>query len=151
MIRAFQPSDVAAVRELLREYAVFVGDDPGFVPSFERDLAELPGVYAPPAGCLLLGVEDGIPAGCAGLRRFDFDTGEMKRLYVRPDVQSKGLGRALTAAIIEQARAVGYRRLVLDTLPKMERAAGLYRSLGFRPIAPYGNKIPSALCFEFTL
>jgi N-acetylglutamate synthase-like GNAT family acetyltransferase len=147
VIRRFQSSDLDPVRDLFREYAQFVGDAICF-SRFEKELAELPGRYAPPAGCLLLAEEDNLLIGCAALRPFDAATGEMKRLYVRPSGQGTGTGRALASRIIAEARQAGYQRLVLDTLPKMARAISMYRSLGFEEIPRYADNPPEALCFE---
>ena len=78
---------------------------------------------------MLLAFTDEWPAGCAALRPVDAETGEMKRLYVRPAARSLKLGRKLAEAVIGAARDAGYKRLVLDTLPGMQRAIGMYRSL----------------------
>ena len=73
---------------------------------------------------------------------------EMKRLYVRDAARGTGAGRALVAAIVDRADAAGYREILLDTLPTMASAIGLYRSLGFRQIAPYWEgSIPGTLYF----
>ena len=87
--------------------------------------------------------------GCAALRPFEGDTGEVKRLYVRPAFRGTGLGATLAARVVEAAREAGYRRLVLDTLGHMQSAIGLYRRLGFTEIPPYyNNPIPGAIYFE---
>ncbi|MES1261200.1 MAG: GNAT family N-acetyltransferase [Acidobacteriota bacterium] len=145
--RAAGEEDLAAVRELFREYAGWVGNALCF-RSFERELADLPGCYAAPAGRLLLAFVEGHLAGCVALRPLSPAIAEMKRLYVRPAFRGAGLGRALVESIMEEARGIGYTRLRLDTLPSMPQAIAMYRQLGFREIAPYGGNPPAALCFE---
>jgi ribosomal protein S18 acetylase RimI-like enzyme len=139
-----------AVREIFREYAAWVGDDICFA-SFEKELAALPGRYAPPGGCLLLDWQGDGLAACAALREFAPEIGEMKRLYVRPEFRSLRLGRALIDRIVEESRTAGHRVLRLDTLPKMQRAIALYRELGFREIPHYSDNPPTSICFELRL
>jgi len=115
-------------------------------------VAELPGDYTPPAGCLLVARDDGAAVACVGLRRLDAATCEMKRLYVRPSHRGLGLGRALADAVISEARLVGYVRMRLDTLPSMSEAAVLYERLGFRDIEPYAeNPVPGARFLQLDL
>ena len=143
--------DLAVVRELFNEYAAGLGVDLCF-QGFERELAELPGDYAPPGGRLLLAWAEGGPIGCAALRPLGDGTCEMKRLYVRPAARGTGLGRRLATTVIGEARRIGYDRMRLDTLPSMSEAIALYRSLGFSEIAPYrANPIPGALFLELAL
>ncbi|MBI4240630.1 MAG: GNAT family N-acetyltransferase [Candidatus Rokubacteria bacterium] len=148
IFQAESKDDLAHVRTLFREYADSLGLDLGF-QGFERELAELPGEYAPPHGRLLLARSGTEIAGCVGLRRIADGVSEMKRLYVRPDYRGKGIGKRLALAVIEEARRIGYARMRLDTLPSMGEAIALYRSLGFRPIEPYRyNPVPGAMFME---
>jgi ribosomal protein S18 acetylase RimI-like enzyme len=129
-------ADVATVRALLEEYASALGVDLGF-QEFDRELAELPGAYAPPRGALLVARRGGETIGCIGLRPLDEQRCELKRLYVRPVARGGGTGRALTEAALAEAQRLGYRRVLLDTLPGMGAAQRLYVELGFRDVAPY--------------
>lgn len=130
------PDHVALVRTLFHEYAGTLGVDLAF-QGFAAEVAELPGKYSPPAGRLLLAWHGAEAVGCIGLRPLNANTCEMKRLYVRPQARGEKLGRQLAERICAEARAAGYLRICLDTLPTMTSAQRLYESLGFRPIEPY--------------
>jgi putative acetyltransferase len=150
--QAESPEQIATIRELFLEYGQSLGFSLCF-QSFDKELAGLPGDYAPPEGRLLLATYEGKPAGCVALHKLDTGICEMKRLYVRPQFRGKGLGRVLAERIIADARQIGCTRLRLDTVePRMRAAVAIYRQLGFREIAPYReNPIEGALYMELQL
>ncbi len=151
IVTATQPAEVEQVRALVLEYAASLGVDLGF-QDFAREMSEFPGEYTPPQGRLLLAVSGEEPAGCVGLRPLEPGICEMKRLYVRPRYRGQGLGQQLARAVISEACALSYAAMRLDTLPSMKAAIGMYRELGFQPIAPYyWNPVEGALFFELKL
>jgi ribosomal protein S18 acetylase RimI-like enzyme len=148
---ATSSTDIEVVRELFREYERSLGVDLGF-QGFQDELAALPGSYAPPRGRLFIARDGEAVGGCIALRPLGSDLCEMKRLYLRATLRGKGAGRALATHVIEEARAIGYRTMRLDTLPMMREAIALYGSLGFQRIAPYyDNPVPGTLYMERAL
>lgn len=145
-------ADLAAARVLFRAYADWLEVDLCF-QGFEAELAGLPGAYEPPAGRLLLARLAGDPVGCVGLRPLEPGICEMKRLYVAPGAAGFGLGRTLAERVIDEARAIGYRAMRLDTITdRMPAAQHLYRSLGFQPIpAYYQNPLLNVAMLELDL
>ena len=145
--------ELGAVRDLFAAYASSLPVNLDY-QDFGSEVSDLPGKYAPPKGELLVAWDDvGRAVGCIGLRPLDDEkTCEMKRLYVLPEARSFGLGKILTEAIIETAKARGYSSLRLDTLPTMVAAASLYERIGFRRIdAYYGPTPPGTIFMELDL
>ena len=144
--------DAELCRVLMREYAAFLNESVGgqhiCVESLEKELASLPGEYAEPGGAVLLAFEQEEPAGCIALKPLAIDGSaqpgeracEMKRLWVRPEHQGKGIGRELATALVALARERRYTAMYLDTMPgSMQPAYGLYRSMGFVPVERYNS------------
>ena len=144
-IRHAQPEDVPVVRERFREYAKWLQVDLCF-QGFEQELAALPGDYAPPRGRLLVACDADHIIGCVALRPLGGADCEMKRLYVVPAFRGQGIARRLAERLIAEARDVGYKHMLLDTLQQMEAARALYALLGFVEVpAYYDNPIPGAI------
>jgi putative acetyltransferase len=152
IVQAQSPEDIDRARSLFEEYAAWLGIDLCF-QNFGKELAELPGKYAPPNGRLFLAFDGDQLAGCVALRELGDGACEMKRLYVRPAFRGQGFGRELTDAVIDAAREIGYVKLRLDTLPgRMDRAVVMYRSRGFQQIEPYyDNPVAGVTFMELSL
>ena len=151
IVQVIANADIETARALFREYSEGIGIDLCF-QGFAGELAALPGDYAPPRGRLLVARCGADVAGCIAMRPLEPGVCEMKRLYVRARHRGGGVGRTLAECVIREARSIGYSRMRLDTLPTMTEALGLYRALGFQPIAPYRpNPIPGAFFLELAL
>jgi ribosomal protein S18 acetylase RimI-like enzyme len=139
------PDDRATVETLFREYIGSLTEDISF-QNPNDELATLPGKYARPGGVVLIAWDRDKAAGAIGYRMLEPGIAEMKRLYVRPAYRGSGLGRELANELIEEARACGYRTIMLDTLESMSAARTLYRDLGFAPVEPYyDNPLPGVM------
>jgi GNAT superfamily N-acetyltransferase len=129
---------IAAARELMREYldwAFTLGIGKNQAPTFEgldEELQTLPGIYAPPKGRLLLAKQDGQPAGCVCFKGHNSTTCDLKRFYVRPTFRGLKIGWQLVNKLVDEARASGYQRMVLDSHIEMKKAHALYQAVGFR-------------------
>src|SRR6476619_2653278 len=145
------PGDQATVEVLFREYVASLAEDISF-QNVDDELAGLPGKYAPPGGVVLIARNGDEAAGAIAYRMVEPGVAEMKRLYVRPAFRGSGLGRELAGELIEDAKANGYRLMLLDTLASMDAARALYRDLGFVPVAPYyDNPLPGVMYMALEL
>jgi ribosomal protein S18 acetylase RimI-like enzyme len=151
IVDAHEKNFLDEIRSLFAEYAESLGTSLDF-QNFDQELAGLPGDYVPPEGALLLAIEDEKSVGCIAMRKLGNDSCEMKRLFVRPAWRDAKLGRVLAEAIIDRAKKSGYKFMRLDTLPTMDRARMLYKSLGFYEIDAYRyNPIPGTAYMELKL
>ncbi len=145
------PDDRATVESLFREYVASLTEDISF-QNVDDELAGLPGKYARPTGVVLIARDGAQAAGAVAYRMVEPGVCEMKRLYVRPAFRGSGLGRDLANELIEDARAQGYRTMLLDTLASMASARALYRDLGFVAVAPYyDNPLPGVMFMALEL
>ncbi|MFI6353505.1 GNAT family N-acetyltransferase [Streptomyces sp. NPDC050743] len=145
-----EPYDSPVAAALWRAYYTEVSDrwyllhegrrtDPA---ELEREIAATTGSeLAPPTGRLFVGRYDGEPAGCAGVRLLEPDTAELTRVFVYERLRGKGGAPLLVAAAEEAARALGARRLILDTRGDLVEARALYARLGFTETEPHNDDI----------
>ena len=136
LVQATTPHEWTEARRLVREYAATLGVDLSF-QNFEQELEHFPLEYAAPGGAFILAEDGGSYVACIGVHQFADEVGEIKRLYVAPAARGRGLGRILVERIVAEARQLGYRSLLLDTLPFMRQAQSLYLSMGFQPTSAY--------------
>jgi len=97
--------------------------------------------------------EGGAAAGHVILRRLG-EEWELKRLVVTPAARRRGVGRALTAAVVDRARTDGAHRVILQTGAAQPESLALYTGAGFRPIPvyePYVATMAGSLCFALDL
>ena len=107
-------------------------------------------IFEPPGGAFLVGRERGEPVACGGIARYDDSTAEIRRMYVVPEARGRGLSRRVLTALEDEARALGYSLVRLETGNLQTEAIGLYASAGFGPIPRYGPfaNDPRSVCFE---
>ena len=107
-------------------------------------------IFEPPGGVFVVGWEDGEAVACGGIARYDEATAEIRRMYVVPKARGRGLSRRVLTALEDEARALGYSLVRLETGRLQTEAIGLYASAGFGPIPRYGPfaNDPRSVCFE---
>ena len=135
----------AELLSLFTEYTrMLVSHDPSFqiyldIQHYADEIRDLEAKYGRPEGRLYLALWEGEAAGCIALRKLDEQRCEMKRLYVRPAFRGHRIGGALVDRVIQDAKAIGYRHMLLDTLPFLESAIHMYRKRGFYEIPCYNE------------
>jgi putative acetyltransferase len=148
LITANTPQDFDTARALILEYVAWLNVDLSF-QQFDTEIQHLEEMYSAPGGALVLVYSGPNPMGVAGIRPFEGDICEIKRMYLRPEARGQGLGKALLRRAFEEAQALGYQRMRLDTYAYMETAIALYLSEGFQEIPPYRfNPLENARYFE---
>ena len=148
---AEQTDHWSVAKRLFQEYADSLDIDMAF-EGFDEEMANFPGEYATDAGCVLLANEGENVVGCVALGRLEDEVCEMKHLYVVPDAQGRGIGRALVHRLIKEAKDLGYKRMKLDIVPSMRSARRLYIAFGFREIESYRHSpIEGTTFMELTL
>ena len=144
-------SDYALARKISKDYVNWLNMDLSF-QDIENEFSDFRSLYGPPRGTYLLALLDEQAAGGVGLREFEADICEMKRLYVYDEFKGQGIGTALCTDLIHVAQHMGYARMRLDTIARLEAAIQLYENIGFVDIEPYRyNPDPSTRYMELNL
>lgn len=144
-------NDLENIKLLFNEYTTMLGVNLAF-QGYDEEIKNLLGKYALPYGRLYIAYYDNKAAGCIALRKFENDGCEMKRLFVRPEYRHLKIGKKLVDKIIEDARELKYKYVVLDTLSNLHEAVSLYRKSGFQEVeAYYENPLDNVLYFKLEL
>ena len=133
------------VKTLFNEYTeMLIEGDSNFkdyleLQNYDHEIDNLEEKYGKPYGRLYLAYFNGELAGCIGLRKIDNDNCELKRLYVKPQFRGKKIASFLVKQIMTEAKEIGYKHILLDTLPFLETAINMYKKYGFYEIESYNN------------
>lgn len=133
------------IKELFLEYTeMLVENDPDFarylmLQNYDSELEHLEDKYGLPDGRLYIVKVKNEAIGCIGLRKINDESCEMKRLYVRPEFRGHKIANKLVEMIIDDAKRIGYKSMLLDTLPFLDGAINLYEKFGFYEIKSYNN------------
>ncbi len=143
------PQEILIVSTLFSEYAHELQENLCF-QSFDEELANPVKKYAPPFGIILLAYFNDEPVGCVALQPLALaGVCEMKRLYVQPKFRKFKIGEALVTKILQAAQQIGYTKMKLDTLEKLQPAIALYKKYGFTITnAYYANPLPNVVYME---
>jgi carbonic anhydrase len=152
IIAAESSDEIEEVRKLFLEYAEWLGFSLCF-QNFDEELATLPGKYSSPEGRLYLVKTGNKYIGCIGLRKYENEICEMKRLYIKPEARGLGIGHKLVELIINDAKKIGYKKMRLDTIKnQMAAAIEIYKKNGFvETESYYKNPDPHTLYMELDL
>jgi putative acetyltransferase len=135
-------------RGLFLEYADSLHYDLCF-QGFEEEVKAIDSQYSEPAGALLLAYQDDRAIACAGIRRFDEGVAELKRMFVLPHFRGQHIGRGMLEIALHTAKELGYKKILLDTMPSMLQAKKLYLEFGFTEMPAYRyNPVKGAVFME---
>jgi GNAT superfamily N-acetyltransferase len=105
----------------------------------------------PPGGRFLVVWAGGRALGCGGVRTLVGGVGEIKRMWLHPDLRGRGVGRQLLGALEQASRALGHTVVRLDTSRHLDEAVSLYIGSGYVAIPRYNDNADADHWFEKTL
>jgi len=136
IIQCATDADYALAETISKDYVEWLNMDLTF-QGIDHEFSNFESIYGPPHGVYLLACWGNQPAGGVGLRQFEGDICEMKRLYVYDRFKRKGIGKALCIKLVQAAKHKGYTRMRLDTIGRLGAAINLYEHFGFKDIERY--------------
>lgn len=98
---------------------------------------------------VLIVYDAGMPIACAGMKEYDAESAEIKRVWVEEAYRGRHIAGTMMAMLERCAREKGYRRMILQTRETCTDAVGLYQSIGYRPISNYPpyDTMELAVCY----
>ena len=144
-----QGSALESVKDLFKAYLEELNEDLCF-QSFDSEIDNPLYKYSAPTGALFIATYNARPVGCIALQPLqEAHTCEMKRLYVVPEYRSLKIGDALVKSLLQEAKALGYTTMKLDTLERLQAAIKLYQKFEFETVtAYYDNPLPSVVYMQ---
>ena len=133
------------IKELFNEYTnLVIKNDKTFeeylkLQHFDHEIEHLEEKYGEPYGRLYIAFYDGKLAGCIALKQIDDKKCEMKRLFVKSEFRGKNIGNILANKVIDEAKKIGYKSMLLDTFPFLTSAIKMYKKMGFYEIEQYND------------
>ena len=145
----YKESQLEEIRIILNEFLSFIANELNKPPwdfnlNVEHELDFTMNnldKFAKPDGRLLLVEVDGKIAGTISLRKIRNDSGEIKRMYVRPKFRGEKLGNLMIEEVIRVSKENGYSKLYLDTAHFMSSAISLYKNFGFKETSSYPESV----------
>ncbi|MBM3267038.1 MAG: GNAT family N-acetyltransferase [Candidatus Sericytochromatia bacterium] len=131
-VREAAAADGQAIRDLVYGVLAEYGLEPDPAAT-DADIQDVAASYGARGGVFEV-VEDagGRCVGTVGLYPLDDGVCELRKMYLARDARGHGLGKRLLARTVDRARALGFRRVELETASALVEAIGLYRRFGFQ-------------------
>ena len=143
-IQRLKPTQVDAAKAVVIACCLEFFGNP---PQLFEDMDQIAAQYTEPSGIFLVLMDGDRVVGTGAVRRLDDATCELKRMWFLPEYRGKGQGMKISELLLEFARAAGYKKMRLDTVPELVAANKLYQRLGFHPIERY-NTGPGEIFME---
>jgi GNAT superfamily N-acetyltransferase len=151
MITCSSSVEFSWAKKITQDYLAWLNEDL-FYQGIEKEFEIFHEMYNQPRGCFIIAMMDGKVAGGVGTRFLENGICEMKRLFVYDKFRGHQLGKKLCHQVLEISKGLGYQKMRLDTIPKLNNAMHLYRDLGFYEIPTYyDNPDQTVIYFELKL